>query len=136
MGITKKRIFVLGNQDLGFDSLPIRLMPQLRDAFPHISFEVLDPNEDWSVPNHMIIIDTVMGIDQVTIFDSLDVFTRSPRVTCHDFDAYANLLLLKKIGALGQVTIIATPMGTETDCGAAVCAAIRSIESAASPTEP
>lgn len=103
------RIFVFGNPDISMDSGPLRLLPHLRMTFPEVSFETLDPNEEWEVPRHMTIIDTVVGIDAVTVFQGLDHFMKAPRMTCHDFDAYANLLLLQKLGKIEDVTIIGVP---------------------------
>ncbi len=91
------------------DSGPLRLLPALRATFPDVSFETLDPNEEWDVPRHMHIIDTVVGIDTITVFNGLEHFMKAPRMTCHDFDAYANLLLLRKLGKIDDVTIIGVP---------------------------
>lgn len=107
--LTHMRIFLFGNPDLQMDALPIRVLPQLQKRFPSIQFEVLDPNEEWDVPKHMVIIDTVLGITSVTIFHSLDMFLQTPRVTCHDFDAYTNLLFLKKLGTIDRTTILGVP---------------------------
>jgi hypothetical protein len=103
-------IFVFGNPDLEMDALPVRLIPALQKEFSDIAFVTLDPNEDWDVPKHMVIIDTVVGIETVMVFHDLSVFSKAPRMTCHDFDAYANLLLLKKIGKITGVTIIGVPV--------------------------
>ncbi len=103
------QVFVFGNPDLPADSLPLRLVPSLAAAFPQIEFATLDPNEDWDVPSHMHIIDTVAGLSEPAVFTDLGAFVAAPRLTCHDFDAYANLLLLKKLGKLTAVTIYGLP---------------------------
>lgn len=103
------KVFIFGNPDIAMDSLPLRLLPTLREQFPDIEFSTLDPNEDWDVPPHMIIIDTVVGIDEPRVFHSLDDFAAAPRMTCHDFDAYANLQLMKKVGELEHVVILGLP---------------------------
>jgi hypothetical protein len=114
------RIFVFGNPDISMDSGPLLLLPSLRTTFPEISFETLDPNEEWEVPHHMHIIDTVVGIDAVTVFQGLDRFMKAPRMTCHDFDAYANLLLLRKLGKIDDVTIIGVPPAVSEEVRASV----------------
>ena len=106
-----KTVFIFGNVELEMDSLPTRLIPQLQKAFPDISFELKDPNEEWDVPEEMIIIDTVIGPEEVTVFNDLDEFTSSPQLTMHDFDALANLKYLKKLGRLKEVIIIGVPTG-------------------------
>lgn len=103
------QLFIFGNPDLPADSLPLRLLPALRGAFPRTEFITLDPNEDWDAPSHMYIIDTVVGLTEPTVFTDLGAFVAAPRLTCHDFDAYANLLLLKKLGKLEHVTIYGLP---------------------------
>lgn len=105
------RFFVFGNPDLEVDALPVQLLPELRKEFVDVSFEVLDPNEEWDVPKHMNIIDTVVGIDEVTVFEDLNTFIQTPKMTCHDFDAYSNLQFLKKLGKIESVYIIGIPSG-------------------------
>lgn len=104
-----KTIFIFGNPELADDSLPIRLIPQLQRAFPNISFEIKDPNEEWDIPEEMTIIDTVIGPKKVTIFDDLDDFDTTPRLTMHDFDALFNLRYMKKLGKLKKIKIIGVP---------------------------
>ncbi|MBP9749733.1 MAG: hypothetical protein KBD21_03305 [Candidatus Pacebacteria bacterium] len=108
-------VFIFGNPDLVMDSLPVRLLPRLRETFPDISFETLDPNEEWDVPAHMLIIDTVVNISELTVFRDLGVFMAAPRMTCHDFDAYANLMLMKKLGKVTDATIIGLPPDMHED---------------------
>ena len=102
-------VFVFGNAALEQDSLPLRILPDLETKFPSISFQTLDPNEEWDVPKEMIVIDTVMGIKDITVFDVLEQFSAAPRVSLHDFDAYANLRLLSKLGKLKNIKIIGVP---------------------------
>jgi len=102
-------IYVFGNPDLKMDSLPIKLLPQLKKKFPEHIFTILDPNEEWKVERNMLIIDTVMSIEEVTLFENLSHFLKTPRVTCHDFDAYTNLQFLLKLRKIESVTIIGVP---------------------------
>ena len=102
-------VFVFGNAVLKQDSLPLCILSELQKKFPQIEFRALDPNEEWNAPEEMIIIDTVMGIKDIIIFDSLEQFSAAPRVSLHDFDAYANLRLLSKLGKLKKIKIIGVP---------------------------
>ncbi len=102
-------IFILGNPDVPLDSLPLRILPALRKLFPGIEFQIKDPNEDWEVPEELTIIDTAIGLTEVTVFTDLDQFKPAPRVSLHDFDALANLRFLKKLGRLKKIRIIALP---------------------------
>ncbi|MBU6426920.1 hypothetical protein KGQ27_01640 [Patescibacteria group bacterium] len=108
-------IFVFGNPDFVPDSLPLKILPRLQISFPAIQFEVKDPNEEWNVPEELMVIDTAVGIDKITVFHSLDDFAPAPRVSMHDFDALANLRFLKKLGKLRKVTIIGVPSNLSED---------------------
>ena len=105
-------VYVFGNPDIKEDALPLKILPHLQKKFPDISFRVLDPNEEWDAPENLVIIDTGLGIDKVTVFDDLDRFSLAPRVSLHDFDAYANLRLLQKLGKLKTLKIIGVPADT------------------------
>ena len=103
------KIFVFGNPDLDFDSLPIRIISELKNNFPDISFETKDPNEEWEIPENLIVIDTVSGIDKAVVFDDIDDFAISPAITLHDFDAGTYLKYLKKLGKIKKIKIIGLP---------------------------
>ncbi len=102
-------VFVFGNPDLPMDSLPLRILPELRKRLPDIDFQVKDPNEEWDVPEELTVIDTVVGLKEPRVFDGLDAFSSAPRLTMHDFGAYANLRLLQKIGRLRKIRIVGLP---------------------------
>jgi len=104
------KVFVFGNPDLDFDSLPMLLLPELQKKLPEIDFEIKDPNEEWEVSeSELIIIDTVVGIDKPTVFENLENFSAPPRVSAHDFDAYTNLKYLQKLGKIKKIEIIGLP---------------------------
>jgi len=103
-------VWLFGNPDLAQDSLPLQLKDRLVAAFPSVQFEEKDPLDEWGkIPDPLIIIDTVKGIEVVTIFHSIDEFQRAPNVTMHDFDLGTQLAFLKKLGKLPKITIIGTP---------------------------
>lgn len=106
---TKKTVYIFGNPDLAIDSLPIRLLPQLQKQNPDFTFILKDPNEEWDVPEEMLIIDTAINAKKVTIFKDLKSFMTGPRLSMHDFDALSNLLFLEKLGRLKKIKIIAVP---------------------------
>ncbi|MFH0804232.1 MAG: hypothetical protein V1896_01370 [Candidatus Zambryskibacteria bacterium] len=103
------KVFVFGNEDLKGDNLPIKILPRLQDKFPEIKFEIKDPNEEWEVPEELIILDTVVGIKDVKVFDNLEKFSKTPRVGMHDFDALTNLRYLWKLGKIKKIKIIGVP---------------------------
>ncbi len=105
------KIFVFGNPDLAMDSLPIEILPELRERFPEHEFIFQDPNEEWDMSEPFYVIDTVVGLKEPRLFDSLDVFISQPKLSMHDFDALSNLRFLKKLGKLPEVKIIGLPVG-------------------------
>jgi len=103
-------VFVFGNPDIKGDSLPLKILPELRKRCPEIDFQMKDPNEDFELPEDAVIIDVVAGLKEVSIFDSLDDFQPPPRLTLHDFDLFSYLQLLKKLGKLpSKIKIIGLP---------------------------
>ena len=105
----KKSVYVFCNPDIEMDSLPIRLLPALQKHFSNIDFVVLDPNEEWKIPEEMVMIDTVVGIRELTVFDDLKFFVEAPRISVHDFDAFFNLIYLQKLGKLKKIKIFGLP---------------------------
>lgn len=103
------RVFVFGNPDLDFDSLPIRILSRLKELLPDILFELKDPNEEWEIPEDFVVLDVVEGIDEVKVFDDVNDFQSAPRFTLHDFDAGAYLKYLKKLGKIDKIKIIGLP---------------------------
>ncbi|HEY4497434.1 MAG TPA: hypothetical protein VJC20_01605 [Candidatus Paceibacterota bacterium] len=103
------KIIVLGNPEMDSDALPLKILPRLKKEFQEIEFAVVDPNEEWEIPENLVMMDTVECIDQVTTFNDLSSFSVAPHVTMHDFDAYANLKLLEKLGKLKKIKIIGVP---------------------------
>jgi Ni,Fe-hydrogenase maturation factor len=103
-------VFVFGNEDVAADSLPVRILPELRRKFPDADFRLKDPNEDFELPEDAVIIDTVAGLEEVRVFNSPDDFQAPPRMTLHDFDLFSHLQLLKKLGKLPEkIKIIGLP---------------------------
>lgn len=105
----KKIVYVFGNTELKCDSLPIEMVPELRKRCVECDFQIKDPVEEWDVPEDLWVLDTVLGLKDVHVFCGLDEFTQFPKVTVHDYDALSNLLLLKKLGRLKNITIIGVP---------------------------
>ena len=110
-----KNVFVFGNPDLEFDSLAIRILPKLKKRFPALYFAIKDPHEELDLGEEFLIIDTVEGISDVTIFPGLEKFAASPSLTLHDFDVYASLRFAQKINKLPPIKIVGIPPGLPED---------------------
>ncbi|HLC65688.1 MAG TPA: hypothetical protein VJI46_06215 [Candidatus Nanoarchaeia archaeon] len=102
------RIFVLGNPLLEEDSLPVKLLPELRREFPKIEFREIDPNEGFP-EGDIVIIDTIINARDVVVIKDIDALEESPNYSAHDFDLAFALKLMKKMGKIGRVTIIGVP---------------------------
>jgi hypothetical protein len=111
--LVRLKILVFGNQLVGIDSLPLRLMPQLKEIFPDIEFMEFDPNENLENEGRDLnIIDTVEGIRNVRLITEKDIdLINGQRVfTMHDYDLGYNLKLLKKLNYIDRVRIFGLPM--------------------------
>jgi hypothetical protein len=103
-------IYILGNSLIPNDAIPLRILPKLRRQFPKINFIHFDPTEE--LPENLkelILIDSVVNIIQVTVFNSLEEFENSPRNSVHDYDLSLDLKLLIKLGRMQKVKIIGIP---------------------------
>ena len=110
------KISVFGNPRIKFDSVPLKILPNLQKRFPQIKFvvedptEVIDPNkEDWWI------MDTVEGVDDVRIIDDNLAFDHKRRISVHDYDLAIDINLLSKLGKLKKIKIVAVPSYMEED---------------------
>lgn len=102
-------IYVLGNELVKEDSIPIKLLSQLKKTFSAIQFIQLDPSEILPEEKNFIILDTVANIDEVKIIKDIDKIEFKSRYSLHDCDLGFNLKLMKKLGKIKDVTIIGVP---------------------------
>lgn len=118
-GVITMKVYVFGNEDVPEDSRAIRVAEKLAGMLEDISFVPVKPNEDVPFANerHVVVLDTVQGIRDVTSIsgESIDRLILSPRGSVHDFDLAFQLRYLKKIGKLGEVTIVGVPQVGEVD---------------------
>lgn len=112
----KKTIHIFGNPLLDFDNLPLKLAPKLEKLFPEIDFIITDPSENFNpIDGKLIIIDTVEGIENVTLINDIEKLEVSKIYSLHDFDLAFNLKLLQKIGRLKKVKIFGVPMSGDEE---------------------
>lgn len=105
-------ICVFGNPLLKEDSLPLKMLPELRKAFPDIDFIEFDPSDNiHELGKDLIIMDTVKNMRKVRIIENMDSIETDKIYSLHDFDLGQNLKLLKKLGMIEKVRIIGVPMG-------------------------
>ena len=109
------KIYIVGNPLVKDDTVPLKMLPRLRDVFPGVIFEEADPNENFIPDTGSIIVDTVEGITRPQWFDSIDSFIQTKSVSVHDYDLGFHLLLLRKLHKLTHVRILGVPKGMVAD---------------------
>ena len=107
------KVSVFGNPDIKEDSLVVDLVPELRRRFKEVKFKVEDPSEGLKPPPAdagWVILDVAKGIEEVKVFEDLDKLESLRRVSLHDYEVGMELKLLKKLGKVGELKIIAVPI--------------------------
>jgi Ni,Fe-hydrogenase maturation factor len=115
------KIYIFGNQDLPEDSAAFKAAKYLEKdsnkTLQNLQFVTVYPNQDLPFENQekVILMDTVEGIDKVTVIKDRDLekLITSPRTSVHDFDLGFQLKYLKKLGKLGEVIIIGLPIKSQ-----------------------
>ena len=104
------KIYVLGNEDMEMDRGAMEVVKKLK-KINNIDFIFIKPNEDLPAEDFLTLIDTVVGLTEVTLLTEkdLDKLIILGRVTAHDYDLGFQLKYLKKIGKLKKVRIIGLP---------------------------
>ncbi len=105
----KQTIYVLGNPLVPSDSLPLKMLDDLRVEFPDIDFRELDPSEELPDERILLFIDTAQGNDDVRILDDIDKIFDEPRYSLHDFGLGTNLKIMRKLNRLDRAIIICVP---------------------------
>jgi Ni,Fe-hydrogenase maturation factor len=106
------KVYVFGNEDVKEDNVAFEVAEKLKKEFSKIEFVKIKPNEDLPFTNEkfVIILDAILGIEEVVEILDLNNLVISESTTVHDFDLGFQLKYLKKIGRLGKVVIIGLPM--------------------------
>lgn len=112
------KISVFGNPNLKEDSAAIKLIPWLKKQFPKAEIKIEDPAEGLTPADDWVIVDVCRGINQMTEFTDVDRFAAVRRVSVHDYDLATELKLLKKLGKIKKLRILAVPVDFEKVGGA------------------
>ncbi|MFH1664189.1 MAG: hypothetical protein ABH986_05285 [archaeon] len=107
----KQKILVFGNILVEKDSVPIKILPELRKEFPLIDFMEFDPSENLEKQGKkLVIIDCVQGIKECKRIEGTEKIVSEKVFSLHDFDLGFNLKLLEKTGLLEEVIVFGVPM--------------------------
>ncbi|MFH1895439.1 MAG: hypothetical protein ABIJ74_02560 [archaeon] len=107
----KQKILVFGNILVEKDSVPIKILPELRKEFPLIDFMEFDPSENLEKQGKkLVIIDCVQEIKECKRIEGTEKIVSEKVFSLHDFDLGFNLKLLEKTGLLEEVIVFGVPM--------------------------
>ncbi|MCI0504134.1 hypothetical protein L0Y65_05495 [Candidatus Micrarchaeota archaeon] len=122
-------VLVFGNPLVKEDSIALRLLPALRKRFPLVRFKEFDAAENLEKEGrNLVILDSAVGISDVAVLDGLGSLSCGKACSMHDFDLALTLKLLKKMGRIDSVCIIAVPSNlARKDALTKVVAALRSL---------
>ncbi|MBI3955089.1 hypothetical protein HY338_01490 [Candidatus Gottesmanbacteria bacterium] len=111
-----KKVFVLGNPLVKSDRRVFYLLRYLKKEFSDINFEFYDPTEeiDIHINSDLIFLDTGINLKKTTLFRDLKYFELSPNNSVHDYDLPLQLGLMKKLGKMKKVYIVAVPAKGKT----------------------
>ncbi len=104
-----KNVYICGNPLVNDDSMPFRILKDLKAAFPEINFLDFDPTENFPDDDPLFIIDTVVGISGVKVIEDVDGFENAPHFSLHDADLAFHLKMMKKLGKLPKIKIFGVP---------------------------
>jgi hypothetical protein len=110
-----RTVYVFGNPLVEEDSLPLRILPNLRELLPYIRFEEFDTTEDLDPKDGLVILDTANGIEKVQLIEDIDMLDAGKIYTMHDFDLGLTLKLWKKAGMIEDAKMICVPEGMKED---------------------
>lgn len=111
-------LLIFGNEDHETDKLAIEVSKRLT-PISSVILQIVKPNDDLPIDStkSVYILDTVIGIDQVTLITEkdLDKFILSPRNSAHDYDLGFQLKYLLKLGKINEISIIGLPESGNID---------------------
>jgi Ni,Fe-hydrogenase maturation factor len=104
------KVLVFGNPLVSKDSLALKMLPALAKKFPQIEFREFDSAENLEDEGRdIILLDSAEGVGKVTLLEDLDNLGTGKIYSMHDFDLALTLKILKKMGMIDRVRIIAVP---------------------------
>lgn len=108
------KVLCFGNEFVGPDSLAIRVADGVR--IKGVEFvKCANPDElgENIEGGRLVIIDVAKGIKKVSLIRDVNKVSFRASCSCHDLDLGFHLKLLKALGRLDEILVIALPMGAE-----------------------
>jgi hypothetical protein len=110
-----KTVLCFGSEGMEGDDLAFAVCRELVGYSEDVSFVKCDSPMDilgYAGGRGLYILDTVKGIEKVSLFSSVDRFRRAKSVTVHDQDLGMMLKILIEMKMLPDVRIIGIPAGS------------------------
>ncbi|MEK6968507.1 MAG: hypothetical protein AABX51_07820 [Nanoarchaeota archaeon] len=106
-----KTIMIFGNEDFEYDNGAIKLIGFLKETLPEYSvFRASRPEQLMDfIGRDFIILDVAKGIEKPIAITDVDDIKYAMKVTAHDMDLASFLKILKEVGELTKVKIVAIP---------------------------
>jgi len=119
------KIYCFGNEFLKQDSLAKEVADELTiNGYEFVKCSAAD--EIFEEKGEIIIMDAAQGVDKVQVFDDVNKLQAHSLCSLHDFDLGFFLKLMKELGKLQKVKIIALPInGNKEDVKRQIKNAVR-----------
>ena len=111
----EKTVLCFGSEDVNGDEIAFSVCKELVGNIDGVRFVRCDTPMDvvgYSATENLYIVDAVRGLDEVSVFESINDFRRTKSVTAHDNDLGMLLRVLVEIRMLPDVKIIGIPIGS------------------------
>lgn len=109
-----KTVLCFGNEYIDSDSLPKQLADELKiEGVEFIKCDNL--NDLLEREGEIYILDVAKGINEIKVFDDINKLNTKSITSLHDFDLGYFLKLMKAIGKIEKIDIIAIPIGYDKE---------------------
>lgn len=104
-------LLVFGSEDFSFDNGAVRLIGCLQRRLPGWNIQRMARPEQLLnfLDKQFIILDVAAGIDSPLLITDPGMIKYGCKVTAHDMDLAAFLRILKEVGQIDKVAIVAVP---------------------------
>lgn len=107
------KVLVFGNPHLPDDSLAIAVSKKI--SLEGVSFQHSENLNDLLEEDYDAILDVAYGVPRVVVLDDLELLREHKLVSLHDYDVAFFLKLMKAMGKLDAVKIVAIPINYNPD---------------------
>ena len=104
-----KTVLVFGNPLVEGDSIALKVAEELKGKIPGVEFKHVESLDEAEEKKDLCIMDAVVGIENVRLIEDIEELKTTQPVSGHDFDLALELKMLRKVGRVGKVEIIAIP---------------------------